>query len=187
MSKKIQSFLIARYPTADHVFSAFVIPRLRPRDMHLADAVVRVVVGQMLSAQAARTIFCRLSSLASQRQVGTWELSPKQLRSCGLSIAKTRTISEFGYALRRAPTMLDEWRSMDAEQLIGTINGFWGMSDWTASILALFYLGHEDVFPIGDGSLMRALQYLARTPRERHSTLDPERARPYRSYLALYL
>ena len=63
------------------------------------------------------------------------------------------------------------------------------MGDWTASILALFYVGHEDVFPAGDGSLQRAITALQRigTKRSRRYKFDPERAQPFRSYLALYL
>jgi DNA-3-methyladenine glycosylase II len=62
------------------------------------------------------------------------------------------------------------------------------MGNWTASIISLFYIGHEDVFPSADGSLRRAMAILDRTKRgKRKKPFDPDRAAPYRSYLALYL
>jgi DNA-3-methyladenine glycosylase II len=94
---------------------------------------------------------------------------------------------EFGRALQIDPNLVKSWKSQPADQVTVTIKSFWGMSDWTASIITLFYLGHEDVFPHGDGSLQRALRLIEGATRNRQIKLDPELARPYRSYLALYL
>lgn len=57
------------------------------------------------------------------------------------------------------------------------------MSDWTASILAIFHFGHEDVFPHNDGSINRALSKIGYVP----ENFDPLPAALYRSYLAMYL
>ncbi len=186
MSQKVQRFLIEAYPAIQHIFTP-VIPKIRPRRIHLGDAVVRVVIGQMLSAQAAGTIYARVASCARQGRLNTWELGESELRGCGLSRAKSRAITEFGAALRRDPNLVNNWRRMSAGRVTKEISAFWGMSNWTASILALFYLGHEDVFPRDDGSLKRALSLLEKSSGIRPKLLEPERACPYRSYLALYL
>ena len=177
------------YPQVGDIFFAVgVLPKLKARPMPLHEAIVRVVVGQMLSSEAARTIYARLVEAADERALpGTWQLTEPVLRRCGLSRAKSRTIREFGEALRADATFLDSWKHMPADDVMGTIRSFWGMSNWTASIIALFYLGHEDVFPEGDGSLQRALRMIELSFRTSGARLDPDRARPFRSYLALYL
>jgi hypothetical protein len=35
------------------------------------------------------------------------------------------------------------------------------MNAWSVGILALYYVGHEDIFPVGDGSLGRAVRLIA--------------------------
>ena len=188
MGKRIQSFLIGQYPEIEPIFRVKLVPRLKPREVHLGEAIVEVVIGQMLSGKAADTIYARVASKRNQKQLaGSWQLSAADLRRCGLSRSKTRTIREFGAALEKSPAMLDEWRVLPPEDMMREVKSFWGMSEWTASILALFYLGHEDVFPKGDGTLVRALDRIAKAPTMSRLRLDPAKARPYRSYLALYL
>jgi DNA-3-methyladenine glycosylase II len=188
MSKRIRTYLIECYPEAAWVFkSSPVIPKLKPRTTSLAEAVVETVVGQMLSGKAADTIYNRLCVVVKNRELaGTWELSFDDLRDCGLSRSKSRAIFEFGEALKFNPVLVENWRDLTCDEMIKQVKNFWGMSGWTATILALFHLGHEDVFPKGDTSLDRALAAIAKRNRRRKH-LDPEKASPYRSYLALYL
>ena len=82
MSRKIQAFLVDVYPHAEHVFThAAAIPKLKPRQVPLAEAVVRVVVGQMLSGQVADAIYERLQTVAAKRgYAGTWDLRVPEMR-----------------------------------------------------------------------------------------------------------
>lgn len=189
MGRRIQRHLIQSYPQIQHVFlSTGVIPKIEPRPLRLEEAVVRVVVGQMLSAAAAKTIYSRMEAATLDAGVNaTFRLSDDALRACGLSRAKSRTVREFGAALDRDPQLLEDWNRLSSDEVMAKVKSFWGMSDWTASIIAIFYLGHEDVFPSGDGSLNRALALLEDTLPRRSKRIDPDAARPYRSYLALYL
>jgi DNA-3-methyladenine glycosylase II len=189
MSKQIYEFLIRRYPEASKVFRAVgVVPKLRPRSMPLPEAVVRVVVGQMLSSASAKTIYGRLVNTARDQNLqGTWQLDELSIRNCGISRTKTRTITEFGLALERNPNLLDDWVRLPAEETMSRIKSFWGMSNWTASILALSYLAHEDIFPHTDGSLVRAINLIERRFSPKKFKFDPIHAAPYRSYLAIYL
>ena len=160
--------------------------------MPLPEALVRVVTGQMLSTQAASTIYARIRSKAEEKRLtGSWQLDHDSLRACGLSGSKARTICEFGAHIGADPTALDHWFNLAPELLIGEIKQYKGMGDWTASIIALFYVGHEDVFPAADGSLQRAISLIqsarGKPGRRKGATFDPGKAAPYRSYLALYL
>lgn len=191
MSIKIKRVISATYPEHGSLFTQLkTIPKLRPRDIPLPEAVVRVVIGQMLSGAAAKTIYSRVAAAAAERGlVGSWQLDYDVLRSCGLSGSKANNICTFGAKIGDDALALEHWRTLDVNSLIQEIRSNKGMGDWTASILALFYVGHEDVFPAGDGSLQRAITALQRigTKRSRRYKFDPERAQPFRSYLALYL
>jgi DNA-3-methyladenine glycosylase II len=142
----------------------------------------------MLSAKAAQSIYERVRSTAGKRELaGSWLLDFDGLRECGLSGAKARTLCAFGAQVGSNPDALDHWYTLSAEALIEDITRYKGMGAWTASIIALFYVGHEDVFPHDDGSIQRALRLIDAGRRGRKNRLDPDKAAPYRSYLALYL
>jgi len=191
MSIKIKRLISSTYPEHGALFTQLkTVPKLKPRDLPLPEAVVRVVIGQMLSGAAAQTIYGRVAAAAAERGlVGSWQLDFDALRGCGLSGAKARNICAFGSKVGDDVSALEHWRDLDVNLLIQEVKGNQGMGDWTASILALFYVGHEDVFPLGDGSLQRAMTALQRvgSKQSRRYKFDPDRARPYRSYLALYL
>ncbi len=188
MSIKIKRYLQAQYPMHAGVLGKVAtIPRLHRRDMALPEAVVRVVTGQMLSSKAAHSIYQRVRDKASDLGLGSWLLDYESLRGCGLSGSKARTICEFGIRIGTDASALDHWYSLSAEDLAEEIGCHKGMGDWTASIIALFYVGHEDVFPYADGSIRRAIGLLEGKRRSKKHRVDPELAAPYRSYLALYL
>jgi len=102
-----------------------------------------------------------------------------------MSNGKCRTIEEFRTAYLIDPDPIDSWSALSYEELLTEVQGFWGMSHWTASILALFHFAHEDIFPNSDASLQKAAKLIEiQYPK---NFLDPEACRPYRSYLALAL
>lgn len=191
MSIKIKRVISAAYPEHGALFTKLkTIPKLKPRHLPLPEAVVRVVTGQMLSGAVAKAIYGRVTAAAAERRlVGSWQLDYDVLRSCGLSGSKARTICAFGSKIGEDASALEHWRKIDPDALFQEIKSNKGMGDWTAAIIALFYVGHEDVFPLGDGSLQRAIAALQRTgaKRSRRYKFHPDLARPYRSYLALYL
>ena len=164
------------------------IPRLTRRPNPVGEAVVRVVIGQMMAGKTAATLYTRAQEAARKgRKEGVWDLDYDALRAVGLSKAKCRTIIEFGGWYRSNENAAENWASLAAADLIVEVKKFWGMSDWTASILALFHFGHEDIFPAGDSSLVRALTELDSRQPNMNVRTDPQLASPFRSYLALYL
>lgn len=189
MSIKIKRYLQSRYPNhAGLLGQVATVPKLRRREMVLPEAVVRVVTGQMLSSKAAQAIYQRVQNRAAELgKNGSWLLDLESLRACGLSGSKARTIFEFGKFVGSNPRALDHWYALSADELAREIGRHKGMGAWTAAIIALFYVGHEDVFPHGDGSIRRAIQLLEGRRRLKKFRVDSDLATPYRSYLAMYL
>lgn len=188
VTRRIRTVLCDRFPELAPTLSKVPpIPRLKRPRGSLADAVVQVVVGQMLSGKAAASIFARVQTAAKLANCRTWELPDATLRECGLSRRKVRAIREFSDRLTAQPTLTRRWARLSPDAFVQEVSTLWGMSTWTAAILALFHLAHEDVFPEGDGSLQRAVQIVNKNSGRKAAALDFERASPYRSYLALYL
>ena len=75
----------------------------------------------------------------------------------------------------------DSWKSLPYAELRKDVMRLWGMSDWSASVIGLSHFGLPDVWPGADGSLKRALVLVQARFDE---NLDPDRAAPFRSYLA---
>jgi DNA-3-methyladenine glycosylase II len=157
---------------------------LHPKDIHVLDAISRIVIGQMLSRKAASTIIHRAESLAAKKdKCEIALLSEEEMRSCGISGSKAKAIKLFAEQYFNDVDRYENWRNLDSAKLFGEVNKHWGLSHWTASILAIFYFGFEDVYPMNDGSIKRVTSLLE----QKGITFDPEKAAPYRSYLALYL
>jgi DNA-3-methyladenine glycosylase II len=181
----IKNHLIALYPLlTDYLSDLHVIQGLETKDISVLDAISKIVIGQMLSRKAASTIVHRAESLAAKE--GKCEialLSEGEMRSCGISGSKAKAIKLFAEQYFNDVDGYENWRNLDSDRLFYEVNKHWGLSHWTASMLAIFYFGFEDVYPINDGSIKRATNLLE----QKGITFEPEKAAPYRSYLALYL
>lgn len=155
----------------------------QPR-IHPVNAISEVVIGQMLSRSAARSIQKRAYDLsASNGRSFIAELSIDELRSAGLSSNKIKTIKFIYDAYKADPHRINSWEKLTYLELRTDVSSFWGISDWTASILALFYFGNPDIFPSNDGSIIKVIKKL----QEHDISFEETEAKPYRSYLALYL
>jgi DNA-3-methyladenine glycosylase II len=192
MTEVARTHLLGQFPAFDRLLDHIgPLPELRRSRKSVPEAVVRIVIGQMLSGQAAATIYRRVTAEARRRRLeGSWLLGDSAMRASGVSARKIRTIKEFGHAYRKDKATIDGWRRLTTEALFEEVNSFWGMSHWTASMLAIFHFAHQDVFPDSDGSLTRAFQFcveLGIWDAQTHGVFEPIRAAPFRSYLALYL
>lgn len=181
------SHLLNEYPELSEVFNRIgPLPANQPESLPVAEAICKIVVGQMLSGKAATSIYARLVTKASHNQLdGCWLLPTAELLDAGLSRRKARTIEEFAAAYKTAPEYFERWRALQHEELCREVSDFWGLSQWSADMLGIFYFANPDVFPVNDGSITRAIELA--TQRYGLSGFNPERAAPYRSFLARYL
>lgn len=188
MSVQIKEFLKHAYPSISHLFDQVeTIEPLTSQNLDVREAVIRIVIGQMLSRVAATSIHNRVLSLARQRGYqSTWQLTGHDFISCGISKNKVRTITEFLSSYENNSVNIDRWIELEPDKLFKEVSQYWGMSDWTASMLSIFYFGHPDVYPYRDGTIKKAEALLERYFRENNENFDADLAKPYRSILALY-
>ena len=158
-------------------------------------ALVRSVAFQQLNGNAAETIFNRFLALFPDTKLPTPEqivrASDKQLRSAGLSGAKTAAIKDI--AAKTIASVVPDRRAIaklsDAE-IIERLTTIRGVGPWTVEMLLMFTLGRPDVLPVTDYGVRNGfaiLHSLKELPPPKELLAYGERWRPHRSAAAWYL
>jgi DNA-3-methyladenine glycosylase II len=160
-------------PVRDHI----------PFPEHLA----RAVAGQQLSVKAARSIWSRVETACSDAPLieAFCEGRAGELRACGLSNAKVKTLLAIGHAAREGRLDGDALRALTPAKRAAELTSLWGVGQWTADMANMFWFGEEDIWPEGDVAARKTLERLT-SPR-RKTVRTAERFAPHRSYLALYM
>lgn len=144
--------------------------------------LARIVVGQQLSNQAARSIWERLSSRYVVRSELLDALRRLETPDTGLSAAKKRTLSEL-------VELGDPWVSTLAQLPEDTrrraLLKVWGLGPWSVAMWELFVLQNPDQWSDKDLILNRVSNQFA-TELTIETAAFVNRAAPFRSYLALY-
>jgi 3-methyladenine DNA glycosylase/8-oxoguanine DNA glycosylase len=120
-----------------------------PNSASLDEAILRIVVGQMLSNRAAATIFQRL--IAHFKTFDAVYDALLQLESpgpfMGLSTGKVRTLRYWSESPLRVSGIP---QGIDYDALCMLFKGIPGFGPWSIDMLAIFYLTLRDVWPKGD-------------------------------------
>jgi DNA-3-methyladenine glycosylase II len=155
-------------------------------------AMLLHVVGQQISAQAAFTIYDRISAATAglptaQAIAG---LGPDRLRDCGLSRARA------GYAVALAAAELsgaldiEHLGSVPDDEAVARLTAVRGVGLWSAQTFLLHNLARPDVLPEADRGIGQAIQQLWQLERRPSSGQVRRRGlawSPYRSYAAALL
>lgn len=105
------------------------------------------------------------------------KLAAADLSSLGITRNKKSALHEFAERVASGRISLAEFQ--DPESFRKSLTDVRGIGNWTAEYISLRVLGDTDVFPSGDLVLRKSLA--------RHSDLDLQHVRPWRSYAALHL
>jgi DNA-3-methyladenine glycosylase II len=165
-------------------------PPLRRRDPGFA-GLAAIIVSQQLSVASASAIFGRLEALVVPLEAAELaKATEDDLRACGLSTAKIRTLRALAAAVVEGGLDLASMAAMDAEDAHTALVTVKGVGPWTADIFLLFCLGHPDAFPAGDLALQEAAKLalnLKRRPDAARLERIAERWRPWRGVAARML
>ncbi|MTI18382.1 DNA-3-methyladenine glycosylase 2 family protein [Rhodobacteraceae bacterium RKSG542] len=149
--------LIQRDPRLEPLLAAVGEVPLRRRSADF-EGLSNIVVAQLLSVQAAASIWSRVVTLVQpfEPQV-LLSVDEEALRAAGLSWAKIRT-------LRAIAQEVDGGLDLHAlalqagDEAHARLCQIKGIGRWTADIYLLFCAGHPDVFPSGDKALQNVVQ-----------------------------
>lgn len=182
--------LAQRDPDFAAALAAHGLPPSRERPTGFA-CLLRIIVGQQVSAAAATGIWTRLAAaLPAIEAPAIAALDVDALRACGFSRQKALYALGLAEAVASGRLSFDELHALDDDRAIAALTELKGIGQWTAEIYLLFALRRRDIWPAGDLAVAVGVQKLKRL-RKRP---DPARLRklaepwrPYRSAAALFM
>lgn len=165
-------------------------PPLRRREAGLA-GLTWIVVSQQVSAASAAAIFARVEArFPGFERDALLDASDADLRACGLSAPKMRTLRAICAAAAQGRLDLAALERLEADAAREALTQVKGIGPWSADVYLLFCLGHPDVWPAGDLALQEAarmaLRLRARPDAKRLERIG-ERWRPWRAAAARLL
>ena len=153
--------------------------------------LARMIVSQQVSVASARAIWGRVC--AHYPALSADDLltaSDDDLRACGLSAPKIRTLRAIAAAISDGSLPLHRLSRMPADKAHALMVQVKGIGPWTADLYLLFCIGHADAFPAGDLALQEALRMayeLEDRPNAAELAAYAEDWRPYRGIAAQLL
>lgn len=164
-------------------------PEPRIRDRGYA-TLLRTIVGQQVSFQAAAAIWSRVEAALGDATDPARILSTgdEELRAAGLSRQK------IGYARSLAEEVASGRIDLDAlsqedETAIAALTRVKGIGRWSAEIYLLFAEGRPDIWPAGDLAVqieVGRILGLPERPSERETRMLAEKWRPHRGAAAIF-
>ena len=152
-----------------------------------AEKLCRAVAGQQLSIKAAAAIWQRVVDHAGEQSLieHLTLVHPEDLRACGLSAAKAKSMGAIALAAQAGQLNADTLGTLNHTDRSQHLTAIWGVGQWTADMMSIFYFGDADVWPERDTTARKMLEHL--TSRRRKTVRTAAQFAPYRSYLALYM
>ncbi len=133
-------------------------PPLRARSADLS-GLVSIVISQQVSTASARAIHARFqANFGHLHHRQLLEATDEDLRACGLSSPKMRTMRALGQAIEERSLDLDQLSTLTAGEARARMTAVKGIGPWTADIYLLFCLGHPDIWPAGDLALQEGVR-----------------------------
>lgn len=135
-----------------------------PKWHNINDAVVHIIVGQMLSRSAANSIISRLyNRFGSSREIVSWSSRANHNRpQCGLSARKIRALAHWQQSHLRSFKRTDSTHG-DYSTIRALFANQWGFGPWSVDMLALFFFCCPNVWPRNDTTIRTLSQRFFRS------------------------
>jgi DNA-3-methyladenine glycosylase II len=164
----------------------------RPPAVDAYGMLLRSVIGQQLSVQAAATIYRRVLDLFSgpPHPERLLEIEPQTLRDAGLSWRKVESVRDLAQHVVSGELELTRLDELTDEEVIEEITAVRGFGVWSAQMFLIFFCERPDVLPAGDLGIRKAAQRAYRLdelPSETQLKAIAEPWRPHRTLGSLYL
>ena len=157
-------------------------------------ALVEAIVWQQLSTKAAATIYRRLIALFPDGPHPTPEAilacADESMRAAGLSRAKAIYLRDLATKVADGTVALESIDTLSDDAAIEVMTRVKGIGRWSAEMFLMFRLLRQDVMPVDDLGIVRAMQrqYRLRTvPDAKRMLRIAAPWRPYRSVACWYL
>ncbi len=164
----------------------------RPPSADPFNALARAIAYQQLAGRAAAAIHGRFLALYGNDlpAPATVLATPvEQLRSVGLSGAKTAAIHDLALKFTDGTIPLDQLATMPDDDVVARLSEVRGVGRWTAEMFLLFDLRRPDVWPVDDFGVRKGwgvIHGMDGMPKPKELMALGEPLRPHRSAAAWY-
>ena len=154
------------------------------------ECLAQTVVEQQVSYKAAKSIWKKVKASAASKGFDLIdyfdEKNKSSLRNDGLSQNKIKSIMGAKKAINDGLISLEKLEQLSYDDYKKLIKSLWGFGDWSAEMIAIFYLGKTNVWSDGDLMLSKGINEICldteTSPQELIDMVDP-----FQSYLALHI
>lgn len=156
-------------------------------------ALVRIVISQQISTLAADAIEAKVDKRFARSGLtprAVLRASDADLRACGLSGAKVRTVRALAERVLADEIQVGRLGRMTDEQIAEQLLPTPGIGPWSVHMYLMFGLGRPDILPVGDYGLRVAFRkqfQFKELPEPDEMTTLAEPWRPFRSVASWYL
>lgn len=154
------------------------------------ECLAQTVVEQQVSYKAAKSIWKKVKATAASKGFDLIdyfdEKNKSSLRNDGLSQNKIKSIMGAKKAINDGLISLEKLEQLSYDDYKKLIKSLWGFGDWSAEMIAIFYLGRTNVWSDGDLMLNKGINEICldteTSPQQLIDMVDP-----FQSYLALHI
>ena len=154
------------------------------------ECLAQTVVEQQVSYKAAKSIWKKVKASAASKGFDLIdyfdEKNKSSLRNDGLSQNKIKSIMGAKKAINDGLISLEKLEQLSYDDYKKLIKSLWGFGDWSAEMIAIFYLGRTNVWSVGDLMLSKGINEICidteTSPQQLIDMVDP-----FQSYLALHI
>lgn len=156
------------------------------------ESLLSSIISQQISTKAAATIQQRIFEaidydVSPQRIIDT---PPEVFKVAGLSKQKIKYVAAIAEAFIENPHTYNRLHELPNEEVLQLLTQIKGIGVWTAQMFMMFNLLREDIFPIGDLGIRRAIErHYFEGEQQAFDVLiaRAEKWKPYRTVACFYL
>ena len=156
-------------------------------------SLIESIIYQQLAGKAANAIYNRFLNYYDNKQITPARIlnSPNDnLKKVGLSNRKIDYLKDLASHVYDGRINLEEFPTMNDEEIINKLVNVKGIGRWTSEMFLIFSLGRQDVLPVTDLGVRKAIYKvysLSELPKPDTMMEIAEPWRPYRSIATWYL
>lgn len=145
------------------------------------------IINQQLSTQSAEAIKNRFFDSFEITPEKILEADEDELNDVGLSRQKIEYMKSASERFIEDDLTPEKFAEMSDEEVMEEMTSIHGVGDWTAKMFLIFVLGREDVFPVEDLGIRRAMEQVYGIESRAEMREKAEEWKPMRSLASLYL
>ncbi|MCP5361823.1 MAG: DNA-3-methyladenine glycosylase 2 family protein [Hyphomicrobiales bacterium] len=151
--------LSAADPVMEQLIMAYQGETLQSRGCGFT-TLVRSIVGQQVSVQAADAIWSRvMEALNGDISHATLlAIDPEALRACGLSRQKVAYVKDIAMRTKSGALDFEALTTLPDAEAINMLTAVKGIGTWTAEMFLIFHALRPDIFPVADLGLQKAIR-----------------------------